>query len=56
MLAIEVLRAEHEGVLVVLTELERAATAAERGALVPRDIFTDIQEFFTGVRGPLSPR
>ena len=47
MLAIEVLRAEHEGVLVVLTELERAATAAERGALVPRDIFTDIQEFFT---------
>ncbi|HEY8741479.1 MAG TPA: hemerythrin domain-containing protein [Chloroflexota bacterium] len=47
MQAIAVLRAEHDAVLVVLTELERAATAAEQGAFVPRSIFTDIQEFFT---------
>jgi hemerythrin-like domain-containing protein len=47
MQSIEVLRAEHDGVLAVLTELERAATAAEQGAFVPQSIFTDIQEFFT---------
>jgi hemerythrin-like domain-containing protein len=43
----ETLRAEHEGVLVVLEQLERAVAAAERGALVPGDIFRDVQEFFT---------
>ena len=47
MQAVEVLQAEHNGVLAVLTELERATAAAERGASVPRDIFIDIQEFFS---------
>jgi hemerythrin-like domain-containing protein len=39
----ETLRAEYEGVLVVL---ERAVNAAGRGAPVPVDVFRDIQEFF----------
>ncbi|MGI8915530.1 MAG: hemerythrin domain-containing protein [Chloroflexota bacterium] len=47
MKAVEVLRAEHDGVLIVLAELERAATAAEYAAPMPRGIFTDIQEFFS---------
>jgi len=42
----DTLRAEHEGVLLVLDQLERAVATAERGAAVPTDIFRDIQEFF----------
>ncbi len=42
----ETLRSEHEGVLVVLDQLERAVNAAGRGAPVPVDVFRDIQEFF----------
>lgn len=42
----ETLQAEHNGVLMVLDQLERAITAAERGENVPADIFRDIQEFF----------
>jgi hemerythrin-like domain-containing protein len=45
--AISVLRAEHEGVLAVLTQLERAVSAAEQGAPLPPDVFTDIGEFFS---------
>ena len=45
--AISVLHAEHEGVLVVLTQLERAVAAAERALPVPADVFTDIGEFFS---------
>jgi len=44
--SVDVLRAEHEAVLVVLQQLERAVAAAEQGAPVAKDIFTDIQEFF----------
>lgn len=44
--AVTVLREEHDGVQVVLDQLERAAEAAAAGRLVPRDIFVDIQEFF----------
>jgi hemerythrin-like domain-containing protein len=40
------LRTEHDIVLEVLGRLERAVSAAERGALVPAEVFTDIQEFF----------
>ncbi len=43
----ETLRQEHDAVLVVLDQLEFAVQAAERGAPVPADIFTDIGEFFT---------
>ncbi len=43
----ETLRAEHEGVLVVLEQLERAVAPAERGAALPADIFRDIPEFFS---------
>jgi hemerythrin-like domain-containing protein len=46
MQTIETLRDEHEGVLAVLGQLERAVGAAERGAPVPSDVFADIQEFF----------
>lgn len=46
MRTIDVLRAEHDGILAVLTQLERAVGAAERGASVPVDVFADIQEFF----------
>ena len=46
MKTIDTLRAEHEGVLSVLAQLERAVAAAERGVAVPRTVFTDIQEFF----------
>lgn len=41
------LEAEHAGVLVVLDQLERAVSAAERGAPVPLGVFTDIGEFFS---------
>jgi hemerythrin-like domain-containing protein len=47
MKAVSVLHAEHEGVLVVLTQLERAVAAAERALPVPADVFTDIGEFFS---------
>jgi hemerythrin-like domain-containing protein len=40
------LQDEHNGVLLVLDQLERAVAAAERGGQVPADIFRDIQEFF----------
>lgn len=43
----QILREEHDAVLVVLDQLELAVAAAERGAPVPSDIFTDIEEFFT---------
>jgi hemerythrin-like domain-containing protein len=43
----DTLRAEHEGVLLVLDQLERAVAAAERGAPLPTDVFRDIQEFFS---------
>ena len=42
----ETLQAEHNGVLLVLDQLERAVAAAERSEKVPADIFRDIQEFF----------
>lgn len=44
--AVKVLQAEHDGVLAVLAQLERAVSAAERGAPVPPGIFSDVQEFF----------
>ena len=46
MKTIETLRDEHNGVLFVLEQLERAVAAAERGASVPKDVFADVQEFF----------
>ncbi len=42
----DTLRAEHEGVLTVLSQLERAVTAAEAGRPVPGDLFADVREFF----------
>lgn len=47
MRATEVLREEHDAVLVVLDALEQAVTAAEHGLLVPKSIFEDVEEFFT---------
>jgi hemerythrin-like domain-containing protein len=47
MSATDILHAEHEGVLAVLAQLDRAANAAAHGAPVPVDVFTDIGEFFT---------
>jgi hemerythrin-like domain-containing protein len=47
MQAVAELQAEHEGVLTVLNQLDRAAAAAERGSPIPLDVFTDIQEFFS---------
>lgn len=44
--AVAVLKAEHDGVLAVLGQLERAVTAAEQGVPIPADIFGDVQEFF----------
>ena len=46
MRTIDTLRDEHAGVLLVLDELKRAVSAAERGAPVPVEVFRDIQEFF----------
>lgn len=43
----EILREEHDAVLAVLTQLDNAIEAAERGRPVPKDIFADIEEFFT---------
>jgi len=43
----QILKQEHDAVLVVLDQLGQAVDAAERGAPVPVDIFRDIQEFFT---------
>src|SRR5579859_5208723 len=42
----ETLRAEHDGVLAVLEQLDRAAAAAANGGPIPTDVFTDMQEFF----------
>lgn len=47
MQATQILLDEHDATLVVLDELERAVSAAERGAPVPKSIFADIEEFFT---------
>jgi hemerythrin-like domain-containing protein len=44
--AVNVLRDEHHGVLVVLEQLRRAAAAAEAGVAVPAAIFQDIREYF----------
>jgi hemerythrin-like domain-containing protein len=44
--SVATLRDEHEGVLTVLDQLGRATAAAARGAAVPKDVFSDIQEFF----------
>jgi hemerythrin-like domain-containing protein len=46
MRGIETLQDEHTGVLTVLTQLDRAVDAAQRGSPVPAAIFSDIQEFF----------
>lgn len=46
MKTIDTLRDEHNGVLFVLEQLERAVSAAERGSPVPKDVFADVQEFF----------
>jgi hemerythrin-like domain-containing protein len=46
MKTIDTLRDEHNGVLFVLDQLDRAVSAAERGTPVPKDVFADIQEFF----------
>jgi hemerythrin-like domain-containing protein len=46
MRGVETLQDEHTGVLTVLTQLDRAVDAAERGLPVPAAIFSDIQEFF----------
>jgi hemerythrin-like domain-containing protein len=46
MRTVDDLRTEHEVVLEVLDQLERAVASAEQGALVPADVFTDIQELF----------
>jgi hemerythrin-like domain-containing protein len=46
MKTIDTLRDEHNGVLFVLDQLEHAASAAERGTAVPKDVFADVQEFF----------
>ena len=46
MKTIDTLRDEHNGVLYVLDQLERAVSAAERGSPVPQDVFADVQEFF----------
>jgi hemerythrin-like domain-containing protein len=42
----ETLQAEHNGVLTVLDQLERAVAAAEQGMPLPPDVFSDIREFF----------
>jgi hemerythrin-like domain-containing protein len=47
MQATSVLRAEHDAVLVLLEQLERAGAAAERGAPVPGSVFLDIGTFFS---------
>lgn len=44
---IHILRTEHEAILMVLEQLERAASAAAQGIPVPASIFSDIQEFFS---------
>jgi hemerythrin-like domain-containing protein len=46
MQTVDTLRDEHNGVIAVLDQLERAVSAAEKGAAVPADVFADIQEFF----------
>ncbi len=43
----EILREEHDAVLVVLDQLDQAVAAAELGVPVPIEIFSDIEEFFT---------
>lgn len=42
----EILRQEHNAVLAVLDLLQPAVAAAARGRPVPKDIFSDIAEFF----------
>lgn len=43
---IDTLQAEHNAVLYVLDQLGLAAEAAASGQPVPKDVFTDIEEFF----------
>ena len=40
------LETEHNAVLYVLDELDRATAAAALGKSVPKDIFSDVEEFF----------
>ncbi len=40
------LQAEHNAVLYVLDQLDRAGTAAAAGRLVPQEVFSDMEEFF----------
>jgi hemerythrin-like domain-containing protein len=47
MQTIDILSAEHNATLHVLTLLEQAATAAAAGQPVPKDVFTDFQGFIT---------
>lgn len=44
--AVRVLRSEHEGVIAVLDQLERASAAVEQGVPIGTDIFSDAEEFF----------
>src|SRR5579884_2611132 len=44
----QILRAEHDAVLGVLSQLEEAVALAEQGVPVPKDIFSDIQGFLAG--------
>lgn len=46
MRTIDTLHAEHDGVLTVLEQLERAVAATEAGTAVPADVFCEIEEFF----------
>ncbi|MDE3074425.1 MAG: hemerythrin domain-containing protein [Chloroflexota bacterium] len=43
---IDTLMDEHTGILMVLDQAEIAAAAAATGQAVPKDVFTDIQDFF----------
>ncbi|MCC6179617.1 MAG: hemerythrin domain-containing protein [Chloroflexi bacterium] len=47
MQTIDTLKGEHDAVLGVLALLEQATGAAERGAPVPKDVFTDVGAFFS---------
>ena len=44
--ATNTLQVEHNAVLYVLDEVEQAASSAASGQAVPKDVFTDVEEFF----------
>ncbi len=44
---VDILLAEHAAILHVLAQLEQSAEASAEGALVPADVYQDIQEFLT---------